>query len=120
MEQSKVINQLELLGVNSEITPKSLDISIPPSLSRIRRLHCLPVDNTPEEIMFVNENPGSEIILHAHGGGYIVSWHYGQTTEYQFYKKAFVGFDQKEEVYKLTCPLDPKEVCSPKYFRNSN
>lgn len=114
MEQSKV-----LFRVNSEITqttPQAVDISMPPSLSRIERLHRLPVDNKPEEIMFVNDHPGSEIILHAHGGGYIVSWRYGQTTECHFYKKAFVGFDQKEELYNLTSPLDPKEVCSPKYF----
>lgn len=76
------------------------------------RQHRLPVGNTSAEITFVNDNPGKKIVLYAEGGGYIVSWYYGQTENGEFYKQAFVGFDQKEETYYLDGPLDPEKVCA--------
>jgi hypothetical protein len=102
MEQNIVSNQ------NDDLL--SSNIPIP----KLERQHRLPVGNRPEEIIYVNENPGSEIVLDAYGGGYIVSWRYGQTSDGRFYKRALVGFEQEETLYELTDSLDPKTVCSTK------
>jgi hypothetical protein len=79
---------------------------------RYDRQHRLPVGNKPEEISYVNDNPGKKIVLYAEGGGFIVSWYYGQTEEGEYYKQAFVGFEGTEETYYLEGPLDPEKVCA--------
>jgi len=88
----------------------NLKALVPPR-SILKRNHRLPVDNTREEIMSVNETPGKKIILYANGGGYVVQWYYGQTDDGRFYKQVFVGFERTEEMYYLDGPLDPNKVC---------
>jgi hypothetical protein len=87
----------------SEILPKPTVLT---------RQHWIPIDNTPEQIIYVNENPGEKINLLVRNTGFLESWYYGQTVDGRFYKQVFIGFDRKEEIYYLDKPIDPNDVCA--------
>jgi hypothetical protein len=105
-ETIELLSLEELEEIYKEILPKPLIL---------RKHYHLPMDTDPDDILFVNNNPGQEIKLIVGGGGEYTQWYYGQTLDGRFYERTVSGFDRNENIYYLDVPLNPIKVCSVNY-----
>jgi len=93
---------------------EDLLLSVLPQQTIRKRQNYLSVNNTREEIEYVNNTSNTKIELIVPGGGYYNYWFYGQNNNGRFYILILSDSDQHKDYYFLDKPLDSNKVCYKK------